>query len=1130
LSVIGIFRIHYEEDISAFLPQSPETEEYARIYANIGKQDRIAVVFSGDSTHFISAMDCFGSELSEQDTLHMVDNIQVTIDEEQIFDFVQYVWQVYPLLLSDSDYQKLDTMLVDKAYVRKQMEYNHQQIMLPISNLINGALPYDPLHISNLVMGRIQQNSPSGKYKILDGHIFSKDMKYGLVFLTTHFGVSESKQNKQLADFIKGVAQKIENQYPSISISPIGAPIIAVNNASQIKEDSLVAMVLSVLLILALLYYTFRSWIDIVWIGVSIAFGWVLAIGCFGIFYDKVSVIVLGIGSIIVGIAVNYPLHFVNHLRQEASCRSTLKEMVPPLLTGNITTVCAFLCLVFIQAKAIRDLGFLGSLILIGTIAFVLVFLPCLMRKREYGHIYSVLPEINFSIPQGVYKTILPLVLCITLVLGYYSLKTEFDPNIQHINYMTKEEQKNLSLLSSELESGDSTATLFVVTKGDDLSAAVESNEKFLSLIGNNPSIKRISGLNDVFLSDEKQKQRLEKWNSFWTQHQNVLGNLQHESERMGFSSSAFSPFYESCAGKIPGMEDTSPLMEEIGENYVVRDESGTIRIVNILQTKKDSRVKEQLRSTVDETQLPVSVFDNKDISNNLVTILSDAFNYIGFVCGFVVFFFLWFSFERLELSLISFLPLTVSWIWILGVMHLSNIQFNIVNIILATFIFGQGDDYSIFITEGLAYEYTYGKKRLKSYKNSVALSALLMFIGIGTLILAKHPALRSLAEVAMIGMLTVVVMTFYFPPIIFRWLTADKTGVREVPITLKRLVYSLWAITFFLFFSLFIFVPYAVVHKCFLAKNKKCEVFFHKTLQRVSRFVIYRIPGALFRYNNEVHEDFEKPAVIICNHQSHLDVMCLLMMSPKIVILTNDWVWKNPFYGPIIHSAEFYPVSDGMEKNEARLRSLVERGYSVVVFPEGTREFHRSIMHFHKGAFLLAKELKVDILPVMIHGLVDVLPKRDFMLRQGHITCEVRERMPYETLAAYDARELTHIWHQWYVKEYAAMSRRIEDYTYWAPYIRYKYMYKSYGVERECKKRLKEILRCSAIEYIRMEQKIVVPDCGQGEAAWMLALTNPDCEVVAYEEDDDLYAIATNIHGRPSNLTFIRGKAEAIS
>ena len=107
--------------------------------------------------------------------------------------------------------------------------------------------------------------------------------------------------------------------------------------------------------------------------------------------------------------------------------------------------------------------------------------------------------------------------------------------------------------------------------------------------------------------------------------------------------------------------------------------------------------------------------------------------------------------------------------------MGLFDIKFNIVNIILATFIFGQGDDYTIFMTEGLMYEYTYRRKTLSSYKNSIALSAAIMFVGMGMLIFAKHPVLRSLGEVTVVGMLSVVVMAYVFPLFLFGLLTMRK-------------------------------------------------------------------------------------------------------------------------------------------------------------------------------------------------------------------------------------------------------------------------------------------------------------------------------------------------------------------
>ena len=134
---------------------------------------------------------------------------------------------------------------------------------------------------------------------------------------------------------------------------------------------------------------------------------------------------------------------------------------------------------------------------------------------------------------------------------------------------------------------------------------------------------------------------------------------------------------------------------------------------------------------------------------------------------------------------------MAVSWVWILGIMALLGIQFNVVNIILATFIFGQGDDYTIFMTEGCQYEYAYRRKMLNSYKQSIIISALIMFIGIGSLIVARHPALRSLAEVTIVGMFTVVFMAWLLPTYCFRWLVYDRNGnERKQPITLCGLLF----------------------------------------------------------------------------------------------------------------------------------------------------------------------------------------------------------------------------------------------------------------------------------------------------------------------------------------------------
>ena len=281
-----------------------------------------------------------------------------------MLDVFKYVWQMYPLLLSDKDLCHLDSMVTSEGFVQRQMEENRRLLMLPLGSMLTQSLPFDPLHLSAFVTKDLQSNEVSDHYKIVDAHIFSKDGKCGIALLSSPYGISESKQNEKLVSLIDEVANKVMDRYPDI---------------------------------IAVLFYSFRRWSDIFWIGISIVFGWLVALGVISVFYDNISIIVLGIGSVIIGIAVNYPLHFLDHLRHEVNCRNALKEMVTPLLIGNVTTVSAFLCLVFIDADAMRDLGIFGSLMLIATIAFVLIILPALVSRRtEGGKVYFILPDVKF--------------------------------------------------------------------------------------------------------------------------------------------------------------------------------------------------------------------------------------------------------------------------------------------------------------------------------------------------------------------------------------------------------------------------------------------------------------------------------------------------------------------------------------------------------------------------------------------------------------------------------------------------------------------------------------------------------------------------------------------------------------
>ena len=1150
LCIYSALHLDYKENIADFLPTDPEKERYTSVYNDLGDQGQITVIFAADTARFsddevidavIEAMDAFENYWKECDTAQIVNDLQCRVDASRVFDAIDFIRENQALFLTESDYHRMDSLLANPDYVTSSMVNIKRTLSMPTAGFVVDGIKADPLNLYSPALQRLNALNPTQNYRIEDEYLFNESGDKGFAFFSSPFSGSDTQGNAKIVDLIDKVTQLTEREHPEVRISAVGAPTIAVTNARQIKHDSFLSIILALVLIFGILMFTMARKRNLLWLGVAIFFGWIFALAVIALFKTSISIIVVGIGSVIVGIAVNYPLHYLDHIKQEPNKREALKDVIQPLVIGNITTVAAFACLVFVKAEAMRDLGLFGALTLVGTILFVMVFLP----------LFAMVPKKNKKlfvddgkVPSEMWRKIKlyafwPLVV-ITLILAYFGKEASFDADLHNINYMTRQEQKDLALLSESLQKEGETDLIYVVSESADFQEAIKQNENIITHLRQivHDSVEySISGLDGLLPSMERQEKSLELWKEFWQRHAELAEQVKAEAVKVGFTENAFSSFTKGISKTYePLTEDEMEPLLALCDTYMLQHDS-VARVVNFIRVPmKDSEVlKEQIRqvlNTQDGSSTDPRIisqtgfaFSINDVGNNLVSALSSDFDYILYVCSIVVFFFLCLSFGRLELALLAFLPLTVGWAWILGIMNLVDIKFNIINIILATFIFGQGDDYTIFITEGLLYEYAYGKRMLKNYRNSVILSGIMMFIGIGTLIFAKHPAMRSLAEVAIIGMVTVVLMACYLPPIIYGWLIKKKGQLRQVPLTLKRLIYTFVSLLVFFVFVFVLFTPFTLVYIIVGPNTEKKRLRYHSIVANIMRVALKLLPGVKYHLDNKHGENFEKPAVIIANHQSHLDLLCTIMLHPKVVLLTTDWVWKNPIYGLIIRYAEYYPVSDGYDKNLKRLQNLVERGYSVVVFPEGTRSETGEILRFHKGAFLLAQTLKIDILPIFIHGASYVMPKKDIVLREGQLNVEIGKRMKAEEVLSMDSRILTSKFHKYYIQHFAELRNQLENTKYVLPYVHYKFIYKGPEVERACRRHMKKI-KAHASEIDAMNAKsILIQDSGYGELAWTVALVHRDAQVYAVETDEDSYLLASHCSYIPENLHFVQNR-----
>ncbi len=1106
-----ILRLDFKEDISAFLPLDEENQKAMQVYQDVSGASKLLAIFqftdsvNADLDEAVGAMELFAEMVEEADSLHYLSDITTQIDLEKITDLTDFVYANAPYFLTEEDYVRMDSLLAVDNYLQTRLQEVKQMLMFPSSGLLVSNFEKDPLNLFTPVVAQLNRGNNNAFYDTYDDYIFTKDLQKGIVLMTSSSGNSETRNNAKLMQILEQVADTIDATYPSVNVHYIGGPAIAVGNASQIKKDSIISVIISVVLIMVLLIYVFKSLRNILLIVVSIVWGWLFALGSLSLVHGEVSLIVVGISSIILGIAVNYPLHLIAHCNHTIGVKQALREIVSPLVIGNVTTVGAFMALVPLKANALRDLGLFSAFLLVGTILFVIIYLPHTVKdKRSNGEgNHKILNAIsNLSLENKPY--IVWAIVVLTLVFAWFSFDTKFDTNMSHINYMTKEQHHDMEYFQ-QMTSGTSVnqQTIYVVSEDSTMDLALEKNRKIhqqLKTMASETEGASLSSCAPFFVSQDEQAERLRRWNSFVEQHREQLTtNFLSVAAAEGFSNNAFEAFETTVTNTyLPQpYEYFKPLSTVFQSNFSINEQEHTFRVVENLSVESDAvaTAKEQIQQMTKDHL----VFDIQSMNSSLANTLSSDFNYIGWACGLIVFLFLWFSFGNIELALLSFLPMAVSWIWILGIMGLTGIQFNIVNIILATFIFGQGDDYTIFMTEGCCFEYAYRRKMVASYKSSIIVSAMIMFIGIGTLILAKHPALHSLAELTIVGMFSVVLMAYVLPPLVFKWLVSNKQGYRQRPLTLLPLLRT--AMLCLLIAVEAIIGGLIGLALYIVCPNQNLRELAVRRLRRTAiRLNFALVPGVRLHVHNPHNEDFVQPSMWVCSQQTPWNALILHVLYDRLLIVDGRSGEQSRFFRLIDRCLGVTPAPNN--GTALKVDKYIQRGYSIALLTNDSRQ-----------ATLVAEQAGLEVLPIVIHGVDNVISAANGSVYKGTIHVHVDQRLSNQELTDDYLRDRNR-----------QLQTTYETAAYFLPLVRDCYRYRGVEVKSAVNANLKQHANYSELIDQQIDaETIYITDCGYGEMPLLMALVHPDKTVVASDSDSDKLTIALYAaQGLADNLTYV--------
>ena len=154
------------------------------------------------------------------------------------------------------------------------------------------------------------------------------------------------------------------------------------------------------------------------------------------------------------------------------------------------------------------------------------------------------------------------------------------------------------------------------------------------------------------------------------------------------------------------------------------------------------------------------------------------------------------------------------------------------------------------------------------------------------------------------------------------------------------------------------------------------------------------------------------KTYVIISNHQSMMDVVMIFFLRYRFKSVSKIENTKIPVLGWYIRMADYITVDRVNEQSKSGMleKSLkcLKNGTSIMIFPEGTRSNNDEIGRFKRGAFLLAMQAELPILPVLIDGTGGILPKDGLVFASGkRIRIKVLDPVPPESFGTDNSDEL---------------------------------------------------------------------------------------------------------------------------
>jgi uncharacterized protein len=768
-SLFKLKTIKYDNNIEMMLPKDAGIQNTLQFLREANFSDRVIISFSlNDNRHtipeLIAAIDNFAATLKSPLVSETVTGFSTGSVMPEMAAFLKYT----PQLLGPPELAAAQSRLSSES-VKARLGMIYRQSLTMASSFVLPFLQTDPLGLSTNSLRNIEKLSGASGYQVTlqNNHFLSRDGRHVMIIVKTSVALTEGFGSRKLLAYLKINLARLP---AFVSADIIAGHTHTVANEDVLKQDIRLTTIIAAAAFLLLFLFCFRD-IRAVMIFLAPVIAAVISTNVTCLIFNRLSYFVVGMGTVIAGIAIDYCIYVYVAVRRNGSREETIRLILRPLILGALTTVSVFAVFFFSAAAGYNQLAFFSNLNILLCLLFAIFILPHFLRKNKAPG--STAARAAASVLKAgydhwiIFAWFAFIALMLVLMIG-----AKFDDDITQFDGTGK------TVLSAEERFheawGGKTMPAIFVVKAKSLNEAYDTNtavyEEAAAAIGKD----NFASLSSLWPGQKRRRENLARWQKFWDRERiaQLEKNLAVYGKQYNFSENAFARFIAQVKTPVP--LESEPygftFFTQLKEQFILHRGDG----YQILSFFPDENSMLAKLSTIAKKYPGTFLVSRRNFSTMVAHALGNELLMMAFWAVLLTAALTVLLLKDLKLSVLAMLPVVTGLVTIAGVIPALGLKFNIPATIASMVVVGIVSDYGMFVVYACRNKYNTGTN------TAVSFAATTTIIGTGVLLFAHHPILFSIGLTLTTGVLSGYLFSLLVLPALYRrWVEVPSNACK---------------------------------------------------------------------------------------------------------------------------------------------------------------------------------------------------------------------------------------------------------------------------------------------------------------------------------------------------------------